>query len=101
MLNQDHAYFNRIYETQLQVLRRMHIYRGETGQHRSFSLGSNASSVSERAGSSARLLNIEYSTEDHTTIEQRVRANVGTAFYSIGTCKIAPVEQQLGVVERT
>ena len=45
-------------------------------------------------------MNIEHSTEDDAAIEQRVRANVDTAFHSVGTCKMALVEQQLGVVDK-
>jgi choline dehydrogenase-like flavoprotein len=77
----------------------MRFYQGESHLHPRFPQGSNAESLTEAASDGARL-KIQYSPEDDEAIRQWVREHVGTAFHSIGTCKMAPIEQ-LGVVDKT
>jgi alcohol oxidase len=76
----------------------MQFYQGETHLHPRFIRDSSAESLAERAPDSASS-EIQYSAEDDEAIRQWVRENVGTAFHSIGTCKMAPIEQ-LGVVDK-
>ncbi|KIX08809.1 uncharacterized protein Z518_03466 [Rhinocladiella mackenziei CBS 650.93] len=87
-----------LYKAQREVARRMHFYRGETHRHPNFLQGSNASSFTEPGSDSAKA-NIEYSSEDDEAIKQWVRENIGTAYHSIGTCKMGPMER-LGVVDK-
>lgn len=87
-----------LYKTQRQVARRMRFYRGESHLHPQFSPESTAASLTETSIDKARLP-IEYSAEDDEAIKQFIREQVGTTYHSIGTCKMAPVEQ-MGVVDK-
>lgn len=44
--------------------------------------------------------NIEYKAEDDELIDQWLRENVATTWHSLGTCKMAPREEN-GVVDET
>ncbi|KAJ9604608.1 hypothetical protein H2200_010722 [Cladophialophora chaetospira] len=86
-----------LYKAQRQVAQRMHFYQGESHLHPKFPPGSKVTSLSEPKSDSARR-EVQYSPEDDEAIRQWVRERVGTAYHSIGTCKMAPIEQ-LGVVD--
>ncbi|OCT47527.1 Alcohol oxidase [Cladophialophora carrionii] len=88
-----------LYKTQRQVARRMRFYRGETHLHPRFPGRSNADSLAEPASDEEAGSEIRYSPEDDEAIRQWVREHIGTAFHSLGTCKMAPVEE-LGVVDK-
>lgn len=88
-----------IYKMQREVARRLQLYRGETHQHPNFPQGSHAANDSESPSDSAAK-DIEYSPEDDEAIKQWIRENVGTAYHSISTCKMAP-EEQMGVVDES
>ena len=86
------------YKKQREILRRTNFYRGELAAgHPRFPEGSAAAAVEiEEALSNIR--NLEYSQEDDAAIEQWLRENVNTTWHSLGTCKMAPREQN-GVVD--
>ncbi|KAK7409602.1 hypothetical protein QQX98_008197 [Neonectria punicea] len=87
------------YKTQRAIARRMDIFRGElaTGQPR-FPAGSKAAIIDKADGPIAR--DVEYSAEDDAAIVQYVRENIGTSRHPLGTCKMAPREDN-GVVDTT
>ncbi len=90
------------YKKQREICRRMDIYRGELAfAHPQFSPNSSAVSVKVN-GKHKPPRNIEdivYTEEDDMVIEDYLRANVATAWHSLGTCKMGPREEG-GVVDR-
>jgi alcohol oxidase len=81
----------------------MSVFRGElTSGHPPFSANSKAACVRSE-GPLTDVRDIEYSAEDDAVIDDFIRANVGTPWHSLGTCKMAPmgengvVDQHLGV----
>jgi alcohol oxidase len=89
-----------LYKVQRKVALKMQFYNGDTHHRPTFPEGSQATAVpklpSEEENSQ---LDVKYTLEDDKAIERFVRENVGTAFHSIGTCKMAP-EDKLGVVDK-
>lgn len=87
------------YKMQRSIARQMNIFRGElaSGQPR-FPEGSKAAAIETADGPVPG--EIEYSAEDDAAIVQYVRENVGTSRHPLGTCKIAPREEN-GVGELT
>jgi alcohol oxidase len=78
---------------------KMKFYKGETHHRPTFPGGSNAiAAATLHSEEDTSQLDVTYTPEDDAAIEQFVRENVGTAFHSIGTCKMAP-EDKLGVVD--
>ncbi|RYP81724.1 hypothetical protein DL769_001874 [Monosporascus sp. CRB-8-3] len=92
------------YKKQREVVRRMATYRGEvSSQHPVFPPGSKAAYVLETAEDGtplapSALKNLEYAPEDDAAIEDWIRHNITTCWHGIGTCRMAPKEQQ-GVVD--
>ncbi|KAH8888081.1 GMC oxidoreductase [Thozetella sp. PMI_491] len=85
------------YKTQRAIARRMAIFRGELASgHPSFPNGSKAAVV-ETAGGPI-LEPLEYSPEDDLAIVKYIRENIGTSRHPLGTCKMAPREED-GVVD--
>lgn len=80
------------YKTQRAIARGMDIFRGElpAGQPR-FPNGSRAAVVEYADGPVTG--EIEYSTEDDAAIVQYIRENIGTSRHPLGTCKMAPREE--------
>ena len=86
------------YKKQREILRRTNFYRGELAVgHPKFPEGSKAAAV-EIEEALSNIQNLEYSQEDDAAIEQWLRENVNTTWHSLGTCKMAPREQD-GVVD--
>lgn len=86
------------YKKQREILRRTNFYRGELAAgHPKFPEGSKAAAV-EIEEALSNIQNLEYSQEDDAAIEQWLRENVNTTWHSLGTCKMAPREQD-GVVD--
>jgi alcohol oxidase len=71
------------YKKQREMVRRADYYRGE---------------LAETETALSNVENIEYSAEDDKAIEQWLRENVNTTWHSLGTCKMAP-EEDNGVVD--
>lgn len=80
------------YKMQRSISRQMDIFRGElpSGQPR-FPEGSKAAVIETADGPVPG--EIEYSAEDDVAIVQFVRENIGTSRHPLGTCKIAPREE--------
>jgi alcohol oxidase len=80
------------YKTQRAIARGMSIFRGELASgHPAFPNGSNAAVVETAEGPIDHL--VEYSPEDDTAIIDYIRENIGTSRHPLGTCKMAPREQ--------
>lgn len=91
------------YKKQREIVRRMPCYRGEVAAcHPPFAAGSRAAVVSlandDGPPLPADVPDIEYSAEDDAVLEGWLRANVGTTWHSLGTCKMLPRERG-GVVD--
>lgn len=90
------------YKASREMWRRMPIFRGElAATHPRFPEGSKAAVIETADGpvmtdDNAR---IEYSAEDDKAIDQRVREVLSTTWHSLGTCKMAPRDQN-GVVDK-
>ncbi|KAJ4350859.1 hypothetical protein N0V95_004357 [Ascochyta clinopodiicola] len=86
------------YKKQREILRRTKLYRGELAAgHPRFPEGSKAAAI-ECEESLSNVQNLVYSQEDDAAIEQWLRENVNTTWHSLGTCKMAPREED-GVVD--
>lgn len=86
------------YKKQREILRRTNFYRGELAAgHPRFPEGSKAAAV-EVEEALSNVENLVYSQEDDAAIEQWLRENVNTTWHSLGTCKMAPREEN-GVVD--
>ncbi|KAI3393988.1 hypothetical protein diail_3349 [Diaporthe ilicicola] len=88
------------YKKQREVIRRMPCYRGEMEQcHPPFAPGSKAACIKLTDGPlPADAPEIEYTAEDDAVLDKWLRANVGTTWHALGTCKMLPREQN-GVVD--
>ncbi|KAI0167220.1 alcohol oxidase-like protein [Pestalotiopsis sp. NC0098] len=89
------------YKAQREIARRMRVYRGEVaGQHPPFAADSAAKPTQSSGPPPSDVSDIEYSAEDDAVIDSWVRGRVSTPWHSLGTCKMAPREQD-GVVDET
>ncbi|KAF2168715.1 GMC oxidoreductase [Zasmidium cellare ATCC 36951] len=90
------------YKLSREMWRRMPIFRGELKiNHPNFPEGSKAAVIEKADGPLAKGdERIEYSKEDDAAIEQKVREILSTTWHSLGTCKMAP-RQENGVVDHT
>ncbi|KAI1210745.1 alcohol oxidase [Annulohypoxylon truncatum] len=87
------------YKKQREVARRMDVFRGElVSHHPPFPEWSKAACVSTNTPLD-NVQDIEYSAEDDAIIDNWARENVGSAWHSLGTCKLGPVDQY-GVVDQ-
>lgn len=87
------------YKKQREIMRRMPCYRGEVvACHPPFAAGSKAALVSIDEPLPADVPDIEYTPEDDAVLEKWLRENVSTTWHSLGTCKMAPRDQN-GVVD--
>jgi alcohol oxidase len=88
------------YKFAREIARRMPHYRGEPSMlHPAFAQGGPASVVEHTEGPvSFDAPRVVYSEEDERVLEAYVRANVATAWHSLGTCAMKPREQG-GVVD--
>jgi alcohol oxidase len=86
------------YKTQREIVRRMATYRGElASRHPPFAADSDAACITtDKALTNVQ--NIRYTAEDDAIIRKWLVANVATTWHSLGTCKMAPIEQN-GVVD--
>lgn len=88
------------YKHQREIMRRTAMYRGELALgHPKFPEGSKAACEKRDGPLDENTPNIEYTAEDDKAIEQFVRENVNTTWHSLGTNKMAPLEQN-GVVDK-
>ncbi|RYP08606.1 hypothetical protein DL765_008714 [Monosporascus sp. GIB2] len=86
------------YKKQREIVRRMEIYRGEvTSSHPPFPAGSDAA-CTERDGPLTDVRDIKYTAEDDAILKQWLRKNVGSTWHSLGTCKMAAMNE-MGVVD--
>ncbi|KFY79231.1 hypothetical protein V499_01735 [Pseudogymnoascus sp. VKM F-103] len=86
------------YKKQREIMRRTKMYRGELALgHPRFPAGSNAACV-ETNGPLNDVCDLKYSAEDDKAIEEWLRENVNTTWHSLGTAKMAPLEE-MGVVK--
>ncbi|KAI2622786.1 GMC oxidoreductase [Hypomontagnella submonticulosa] len=77
------------YKKQREVARNMALFDNEiSSENPAFAAGSPAAS------------GVEYSAEDDVLIEEFVRTKVGTTWHPLGTCKMAPLEED-GVVDES
>ncbi|EAQ91743.1 hypothetical protein CHGG_03678 [Chaetomium globosum CBS 148.51] len=88
------------YKKQREIMRRMPSYRGEMAAcHPPFGPGSQAASVTLQDGPlPADAPDIEYSADDDAVLERWLRENISTTWHSLGTCKMAPRDDD-GVVD--
>ncbi|KAI0809956.1 alcohol oxidase-like protein [Xylaria sp. FL0064] len=87
------------YKKQREIVRRMQNYRGEViGTHPPFSANSKAACIEIEQPLGDDIVDIEYSPEDDLILEDWLRNNVGTAWHSLGTAKMAPLDK-MGVVD--
>ena len=85
-----------IYKKQREIARRMHFFAGETpSQHPSFKDGSAAALT---INTEEPPTTVTYTEEDDEAIEQFIREYIGTAFHSLGSCRMGPSEE-MGVVD--
>lgn len=85
------------YKKQREIARRMQTYRGEVVScHPPFPASSKAACI-ETDAPLVDVKNIEYTFEDDVILEKWLRQNVGTTWHSVGTCKMAPLQNR-GVV---
>lgn len=86
------------YKKQREIMRRMDVFRGEmAGYHPPFPKDSPAK-CGETDGPLQDISDIQYSVEDDAIIDQWIREHVSTTWHSLGTCKMAPLEEK-GVVD--
>lgn len=86
------------YKKQREILRRAKYYRGELAAgHPKFPANSKAATM-ETETALSDVKDLEYSKEDDEAIEQFLRENVNTTWHSLGTCKMAPRDED-GVVD--
>ena len=79
----------------------MDVYRGEFAPlHPAFAADSDAATPSKPLDGPLPddVSDIVYTAEDDAVLEQWLRANVGTTWHSLGTCKMAP-KSEGGVVD--
>jgi alcohol oxidase len=87
------------YKKQREIFRRMDTYRGELAMlHPPFPPDSAAALVTLTDKPVGNITDIVYSAEDDQIIEDFLRAHVETTWHSLGTCKMAPLEEN-GVVD--
>ncbi|KAI7975026.1 hypothetical protein EIK77_002379 [Talaromyces pinophilus] len=88
------------YKKQREIARRMHTYRGEVvSGHPPFPPTSNAACIDNVTQHDPDgIQDIEYTVEDDAILAAWLRANVGTTWHSMGTCKMAPLANN-GVVD--
>lgn len=96
------------YKKQREIIRRSDRYAGEYAPgHPAFRKGSRAACQSgpaveggfESMEQRRNLPPIEYDEEDDLAIAEFIRANIGSSWHSLGTCKMAPRESG-GVVDK-
>lgn len=86
------------YKKHREIARRIGVYRGEYApDHPPFPSDSKAACV-ELDGPPQNVKDIEYSAKDDAIIDAWVREKVNSIWHSLGTCKMAPVENY-GVVD--
>jgi alcohol oxidase len=87
------------YKKQREIMRRTTFYRGELSVgHPNFPDGSAVAVLEGLEEPLSNVKDLVYSKEDDVAIEQWLRENVNTTWHSLGTCKMAPREQN-GVVD--
>ncbi|KAF1945043.1 alcohol oxidase-like protein [Clathrospora elynae] len=88
------------YKKHREILRRTNFYRGELAAgHPKFPSGSAVAVVENVDAPLSDVQDLVYSKEDDAAIEQWLRENVNTTWHSLGTCKMAPREDD-GVVDK-
>lgn len=88
-----------VYKKARELARRMKTFRGEfTSWHPAFPEDSKAAVVDTSAPLPDDVQDIEYSPEDDAAIERFIRDKIVTMNHSMGTCKMAPLEEG-GVVD--
>ncbi|KAI9148713.1 WSC domain-containing protein [Paramyrothecium foliicola] len=87
------------YKRQREAARRMNVFRGELAMaHPPFPAESRAVCKDSDGPPGDDVQDIVYSAEDDAIIDQWLRHNVGSAWHSLGTCRMAPKEEG-GVVD--
>lgn len=85
-----------MYKKSREIVRRMGTFDGEVAVgHPSFPSGSKASVVDSKI---TDVRDIEYTPEDDKAIEAWLRGRIACCWHSLGTCKMAPLDQG-GVVD--
>ncbi|VUC20397.1 unnamed protein product [Clonostachys rosea] len=85
------------YKKHREIARRIGVFRGEYApDHPPFPSSSKAACV-ELDSSPQNMTDIEYSADDDAIIDDWVRNKINSTWHSLGTCKMAPVENY-GVV---
>ncbi|KAI0530165.1 alcohol oxidase-like protein [Xylaria digitata] len=81
------------YKKQLEITRRMDMYRGELAvYHPPFPKSLEAACVELDSPLGADITDINYTAADDDIIDQWLRNNIGTTWHSLGTCKMLPQE---------
>lgn len=88
-----------MYKKQLEIARRMEVFKGIAFDLPPFPSVSKATSI-EASGPVADIKDIEYTAEDDKVLEQWIREHVNSIWHPMATCKMAPKENN-GVVDPT
>lgn len=86
------------YKKQREIMRRMDVFRGEMADYHPPFPNESAAKCVETDGPLLDPPDIQYSAEDDAIIDQWIREHVSTTWHSLGTCKMAPLEEK-GVVD--
>ncbi|KAL2867444.1 GMC family oxidoreductase [Aspergillus lucknowensis] len=88
------------YKKQREIARRIPVFRGEYPEnHPAFPAASKAAVIDHIEGPpDTEIQDVEYSAADDAAIDDFVRKNVGSTWHSLGTCRMAPREED-GVVD--
>lgn len=89
-----------MYKKQREIVRRMETFAGEVAAgHPEFPSGSKAAVVVDAMpGPASEVQDVEYTPEDDEAIEKFLKERISTTWHSMGTCKMAPIEDG-GVVD--
>ncbi|EUC48625.1 GMC oxidoreductase [Bipolaris oryzae ATCC 44560] len=88
------------YKKQREIMRRTTFYRGELAAGHPRFPANSAAAVQESITEPLKdVQDLVYTKEDDEAIEQWLRKNVNTTWHSLGTCKMAPREED-GVVDK-
>lgn len=79
-------------------MRRVSAYRGELDTSHPIFPSSSKAACKKLDSALENIQDITYTEEDDRILEDWIRDNVGTTWHSMGTCKMAPLEEN-GVVD--
>ncbi|KAJ4409981.1 hypothetical protein N0V82_009349 [Gnomoniopsis sp. IMI 355080] len=83
-----------MYKKQREMVRRMDTFAGEVADgHPRFPSGSKAAAVDSKPTAQQVIEDIKYTPEDDQAIETFLKERISTTWHSMGTCKMAPLDE--------